>query len=131
MSDDADLILESVAELVRDVVAPRAGEIDLTAAFPRDVYEAFAQLGLLAAMIPAEHGGVDIGLETTMLVVERIAVASASCALLLGNCGDGPARRRPVPHLGLEAVHHQRLGGGRVHGLGPHRRRHLGVPGRG
>ena len=40
-------------------------------------------------MIPAEHGGVDIGLETTMLVVERIAVASASCALLLGNCGDG------------------------------------------
>ena len=89
MSDDADLILESVAELVRDVVAPRAGEIDLTAAFPRDVYEAFAQLGLLAAVIPAEHGGVDIGLETTMLVVERIAVASASCALLLGNCGDG------------------------------------------
>lgn len=89
MTDDADLILESVDALVRDVVAPRAAAIDASAEFPADVYRAFAELGLLAGVVPAEHGGIDIGLETAMLAVERIATASASCALLLGNCADG------------------------------------------
>lgn len=89
MSDERQLILESVDELCRDVIAPRAAAIDATAQFPDDVYAAIAELGLLAAFVPPEHGGVEIDLETIMLAVERMAMDSASCALLLGNCGDG------------------------------------------
>ena len=39
--------------------------------------------------MPPDYGGIDIGFETIMLAVERIAEASASCALMVGNCGDG------------------------------------------
>ena len=83
------MILESVDALARDVIAPRAAAIDATATFPRDVYNAIASLGLFAAFVPAEYGGVEIGLTTTMLAIERLARVSAACALLLGNCGDG------------------------------------------
>jgi alkylation response protein AidB-like acyl-CoA dehydrogenase len=89
MTDERALILGSVDELCRGVIAPRAAEIDRTGAFPRDVYGALAAQGLLAAFVPADYGGVEIGLETLMLVVERIARDSAACALLVGNCGDG------------------------------------------
>ncbi len=89
MSDDRALILETVDGLVRDVVEPRAAAIDASGAFPADVYAAIAELGLLAAFVPPAHGGVELDLETTMLAIERIAASSASCALLLGNCGDG------------------------------------------
>jgi alkylation response protein AidB-like acyl-CoA dehydrogenase len=88
-TNEQSLVLESVDELCRALVAPRAAAIDAEAAFPADVYAGLAGLGLLAACVPPEHGGVEIGLETTLLAVERIARDSASCALLLGNCADG------------------------------------------
>jgi alkylation response protein AidB-like acyl-CoA dehydrogenase len=87
--EERALILDAVDELCRGVIAPRAAEIDRTGAFPHDVYGALAEQGLLAAFVPPAHGGVEIGLETLMLVVERIARDSAACALLVGNCGDG------------------------------------------
>jgi alkylation response protein AidB-like acyl-CoA dehydrogenase len=87
--EERALILDAVDELCRGVIEPRAAEIDRTGAFPHDVYQALAEQGLLAAFVPAAHGGVEIGLETLMLVVERIARDSAACALLVGNCGDG------------------------------------------
>ncbi len=83
------MIAETVDALVRDVIAPRAAEIDRTAAFPRDVYAAMAAAGLFAATVPESYGGVDIGLRALFETVEQIAAASASCAMLLGNCGDG------------------------------------------
>lgn len=89
MSEERALVLESVDELCRGVIAPRATAIDRTAEFPRDVYGALADLGLFAAFVPPAHGGIELDLETTMLVVERIARDSAACALLVGNCGDG------------------------------------------
>jgi alkylation response protein AidB-like acyl-CoA dehydrogenase len=91
VTDEAAMVLESVDGLVRDLIAPRAGAIDATGEFPRDVYEGLAALGLFAACVPPEHGGIEIGLETMMLAVERLAGSSAACALLVGNCGDGVA----------------------------------------
>ena len=89
MIEERAAILESVDELCQAVIAPRAAEIDRTADFPHDVYGAIAAQGLLAAFVPPAYGGVEIDLETLMLVVERIARDSAACALLVGNCGDG------------------------------------------
>jgi alkylation response protein AidB-like acyl-CoA dehydrogenase len=88
-ADERALVLDSVDELCRTLVAPRAAAIDAEAAFPADVYAGLAGLGLFAACVPPAYGGVEIELSTTLLAVERIARDSAACALLLGNCADG------------------------------------------
>ena len=79
------LLLETVDQLSRQHIAPRAAQIDASAEFPADVVRAFAEAGLLAACVPPAHGGVDIGLLTLMLCVERISRDSATCGLLLGT----------------------------------------------
>ena len=89
MTEERQLILDTVDDFCRKVVAPRASEIDSTARFPGDIYAALAEIGLFAALVPQDCGGVEIDLETLLLVVERIAMDSASVALLVGNCGDG------------------------------------------
>ena len=88
-NDERDAVLQVVDRLTRERIAPRAAEIDATAEFPTDLYSAIAEIGLFAAFVPPEHGGIDLGLETLMLAVERIAEASASCGVMVGNCGDG------------------------------------------
>jgi alkylation response protein AidB-like acyl-CoA dehydrogenase len=50
-ADERALVLASVDELCRGVIAPRAAAIDASAAFPHDVYAAIAELGLLAAFV--------------------------------------------------------------------------------
>src|SRR4051794_19496598 len=87
---DADLtpILDSVEALVRDRIAPRATEIDRTAQFPGDVYQAMAQLGLFGLWVPEEYDGLGGNLKAALLIAERIARMSGACALMFTNCGD-------------------------------------------
>jgi butyryl-CoA dehydrogenase len=47
-----------------------------------------AELGLFGLWVPEEYGGLGADLKAIMLVIERLARASAVCALSLGNCGD-------------------------------------------
>jgi alkylation response protein AidB-like acyl-CoA dehydrogenase len=82
-------MLAVVDRLVRDLIGPRAAEIDASAEFPTDVYAAIAEIGLFAAFVPPEYGGLPVDLTTVLLAVERIAAASAACGVMLGNCGDG------------------------------------------
>ncbi len=105
-TDDRAMLLDSVDKLVARHVEPRAAEIDATAEFPRDVYAAIGELGLFAGYVPPEYGGAEIGLETIVRAIERIARASAACALMVGNCGDGIA---PIVVGGSEEVKQQVL----------------------
>src|SRR5215216_1386649 len=86
--DDLTLLLNSVDELVRDRIAPRAAEIDRTAQFPRDVYAAMAQIGLFGLWVPEEYDGLGWNLKASLLIAERVARASGTCALMFTNCGD-------------------------------------------
>ena len=86
--DDLKLLLESVDALVGDFIAPRASEIDRTAQFPRDVYGAMAQMGLFGLWVPEEYDGLGWNLKVSLLIAERIARVSGTCALMFTNCGD-------------------------------------------
>jgi len=77
------MILAMVRELVAEKVAPRAAEIDATGEFPWDVKELFAQNDLLGIPIPAEYGGLGGTFLTYVKVVEEIAKACASSALIV------------------------------------------------
>ena len=84
MSDDDEaLILEAVRELVREKVAPRAAEIDATGEFPWDIQKLFAQNDLFGIPFPVEYGGLGGTFQTYVKVVEEVAKACASSALII------------------------------------------------
>lgn len=82
-SDEEAMILAMVRELVAEKVAPRAAEIDASGEFPWDVKELFAQNDLFGIPIPAEYGGLGGTFLTYVKVVEEIAKACASSALIV------------------------------------------------
>lgn len=74
-----------VRVLVRDVVRPRAAEIDAAAEFPADVYGAFQDMGLIGLLVPDEDGGVGASAEAAALLYIEIAKASATVSSILTN----------------------------------------------
>ena len=74
-----------VRVVVRDVLRPRAAEIDATAAFPADVYGAFQDMGVIGLLVPEEDGGAGASAEATALLYFEIAKASATVSCILSN----------------------------------------------
>lgn len=70
-------------EVGKNVVAPRASEIDEKGEFSWDIVEVFAKEGFLSLLIPKEYGGRDADITSFCLIVEEIAKYCASSALLV------------------------------------------------
>ena len=74
---------DTVREIARDKVAPRAADIDATGQFPTDIERIFAASGILGIPFPERLGGVDGTSVGICLAVEEIAKVDASCSLIL------------------------------------------------
>lgn len=72
-----------VRQFARDVIAPRARQIDETDEFPRDVIVKMAELGLLGLPVPEEWGGVGADYVSYMLAIEEISYVSAAIGVIL------------------------------------------------
>ena len=72
---------DKAREVSKNVVAPRADEIDATGEFPWDVVDAFWKKGFLSLLIPKEYGGEDTDVTSFCYVVEEIAYYCVSSAL--------------------------------------------------
>lgn len=83
LSEDHLMIRENVREFVREVVAPRAIEIDKSCEFPMDTIEAMADLGLLGVPFPEEWGGAGLDTLSQSIMIEEVARSCASTALTL------------------------------------------------
>src|ERR1051325_8986540 len=59
-AEQQDLI-NRVARLAREKFAPRADEYDRTATFPAEDFDDLFHAGLLAPVLPKEHGGHGLG----------------------------------------------------------------------
>jgi alkylation response protein AidB-like acyl-CoA dehydrogenase len=70
-------------EVARNVVAPRAAEIDAKGEFPWDIVKVFAQEGFLSLLVPEEYGGKDVDITSFCIVVDEIAYSCVSSALLI------------------------------------------------
>lgn len=82
LNDELAALRESVARLVREKVAPRAAAIDAGATYPQDLFELLAEQGLLGITIPEAHGGTGAGLLALCVVVEELARACTTTALM-------------------------------------------------
>src|SRR6476659_2623510 len=81
-SEEHDMLREAVRALADDKIAPRAAEIDETAEFPFDVYEALKASDLHAVHVPEEYGGAGADALAVCIVIEEVARACASSSLI-------------------------------------------------
>ncbi len=74
-------ILDRVARLTREHVAPRAAEYDAAGANPVDSWRALGRDGFLASCIPVSHGGLGLDMPTYIGVIRTIARGCANTAM--------------------------------------------------
>lgn len=72
-----------VDRIARDVVAPRAVEVDRDRRFPREAIDALRDAGLLGLVSSAEVGGKGRGPRAAFAVVERLARDCGSTAMVV------------------------------------------------
>lgn len=83
LSPEHKLLQRSVRDFAEAEVKPYAKELDETGRFPRDILRKAAQLGLLGIAIPEEYGGSGMDHVAYSIVIEEIARACASTAVIL------------------------------------------------
>jgi len=74
--------LERVDAVIRDVVAPQATLVDATASFPTAAIDALRDAGLLGLISAEAVGGLGQGPRAAATVIERLARACASTAMV-------------------------------------------------
>ncbi|HEX7054625.1 MAG TPA: isovaleryl-CoA dehydrogenase [Burkholderiales bacterium] len=79
-----DMLRDTVRELARKEIAPRAAEIDRSNEFPADLWRKLGALGLLGITVEEEYGGTMMGYLAHIIAMEEISRASASVGLSYG-----------------------------------------------
>ncbi len=62
--------------------------------FPEDMWQTFADIGLLGCLVPEQYGGTDVGLLPLALGFEKIAAMGISPNILLVTCMDSACLAR-------------------------------------
>ncbi len=76
--------LQRLNGVVAEVIAPSAAEVDKHAQFPRSNLDALAKAGLLGLISAKEVGGLGEDTRAAALVIEKIAEACGSTAMVVG-----------------------------------------------
>jgi acyl-CoA dehydrogenase len=74
-TDEQKALIETARRFARERIAPIAAECDRESRFPRDVFVAAHELGLVNATVPAEYGGAALGELDNALIAEQMAWA--------------------------------------------------------
>jgi isovaleryl-CoA dehydrogenase len=84
LSEDIELLRDTVRRFAEESIAPIAAEIDGKNAFPQEMWTQLGDMGLLGITIPEEFGGSDMGYLAHLVAMEEISRASASIGLSYG-----------------------------------------------
>jgi len=83
LTDDQLAFRDTIRQMVRERVAPRAAEIDEKAEYPWDLRKLFAEHDLFGLPFEEEYGGTGTGALTLCIAIEEVAKACASSSLML------------------------------------------------
>ncbi len=83
LSEEHRLIQQTARRVAKEVIAPRAAEMDITGEYPHDVFKAFKDTGLTGLTIPTQYGGSGAGMLALALAVEEAAKYCCASGLML------------------------------------------------
>lgn len=107
LTEEQQQVVEMVRKVATQEIAPLAKELDEKAAFPEHARKVFSELGLLNPLLPAAFDGPEMGVLTTVLILEEISRVCAATALLLIAQSDGML---PILHGGSPELKKRFLG---------------------
>jgi alkylation response protein AidB-like acyl-CoA dehydrogenase len=83
LTDEQIEFRDTIRQMVREKVAPRAAEIDAKAEYPWDIRKLFAEHDLFGLPFEEEYGGTGTGTLMLNVAIEEVAKACASSSLML------------------------------------------------
>lgn len=89
LTDEQREMQELARKFAREEIAPKAAEHDKTGEFPWEIVKKAHSLGLMNAHIPAELGGLELGVFDSCLVTEELAWGCTGITLAIEGTGLG------------------------------------------
>ncbi|MHB8780377.1 MAG: acyl-CoA dehydrogenase [Candidatus Geothermincolia bacterium] len=86
LTDEQRMLQQTVRELAKEKVEPRAAEIDEKGEYPWDMFELLRDNDLLALCFPEELDGAGADLLTVCIAIEELARVCTNTSLILGVC---------------------------------------------
>lgn len=108
LNQEQRMILDTVKDIAREKIKPRAAEIDEKGEFPWDTVKIYTENGLLTPLLPEAYGGIGAEYVLFCLILEEIAKVCASSALILIAQADGML---PILYCDSEALKRKYLPG--------------------
>ncbi|MBS0578734.1 MAG: isovaleryl-CoA dehydrogenase [Proteobacteria bacterium] len=84
LSPELEEIRRQVRRFASEAIAPRAAEIDRSNQFPRELWPALGEQGLLGVTVPERFGGAALGYLAHTVIMEEISRASGAVGLSYG-----------------------------------------------
>jgi alkylation response protein AidB-like acyl-CoA dehydrogenase len=101
LDDETALLQRTVREFAREVVAPAAGELDRTHAFPYAIVAQMAELGWMGIPFPEEVGGAGGSTLQYAIAVEELTRVDSSVAITM--CAHTSLGTQPIYLFGSDA----------------------------
>ena len=109
LTEEQRMLQQTVRQLAKDKVEPRAAEIDEKGEYPWDMFELIRDNDLFALCFPEELEGAGADLLTVCVAIEELAKVCTNTALILGVCdlgskpimlaGNDDQRKKYIPPL--------------------------------
>ena len=90
-SEENVMLVDALGEAMKPWTTTRKQELaDMVSnsVFPEDLWQTFADVGLMGCLVPQEYGGTEVGLLPLALAFEKIAAQGISPNILLVTCMD-------------------------------------------
>jgi len=85
LTEQQTLLQQTIRDFAQAEITPGASERDEAARFPRELIPKMADLGLFGVMITENYGGAGLDPLSFAIIIEEVARADASVALLLAS----------------------------------------------
>jgi butyryl-CoA dehydrogenase len=83
VDESKSMLMEQVRNFARNVVAPKAKELDESGRFPTEIVAQLSEMGMMGMMVPEQWGGAGMDAVSYAMALEEISAACASTGVIM------------------------------------------------